>query len=71
MSQLLILIYNYIDKGVQTCGLDFHFDIPDEDEKRREQTTPMITMMKTPFRTADRYGKGADCAVIYLRNCQI
>ena len=54
MSQLLILIYNYIDKGVQTCGLDFHFDIPDEDEKRREQTTPMITMMKTLFRTRKR-----------------
>ena len=33
MSQLLILIYYYIDSGVQTCGLDFHFDNPDEDEE--------------------------------------
>ena len=26
LSQLLLLLYYYIDSGVQTCGLDFHFN---------------------------------------------
>ena len=33
LSQLLILTYYYIDIGVQTCGLDFHFDNHNEDEE--------------------------------------
>ena len=33
LSQLLILIYYYIDSGVQTCGLDFQFDNPNMDQE--------------------------------------
>jgi len=39
LSQLLILIYYYIDTGVQTCGLDFHFDNPNEDEDEEATST--------------------------------
>merc|ERR550517_42425 len=40
LSQLLILIYYYIDTGVQTCGLDFHFDNPQEDEETATADSP-------------------------------
>ena len=40
ISQLLILIYYYIDTGVQTCGLDFHFDNPNEDEETATEDNP-------------------------------
>ena len=40
LSQLLILIYYYIDNGVQTCGLDFHFDNPNEDEEVASADNP-------------------------------
>ena len=40
LSQLLILIYYYIDTGVQICGLDFHFDNPDEDEEAASIENP-------------------------------
>ena len=40
LSQLLILIYYYIDTGVQTCGLDFHFDNPNEDEEAATEDNP-------------------------------
>ena len=40
LSQLLILIYYYIDTGVQTCGLDFHFDNPQEDEEVATEDNP-------------------------------
>ena len=40
LSQLLILIYYYIDTGVQTCGLDFHFDNPNEDEETATEDNP-------------------------------
>ena len=40
LSQLLILIYYYIDTGVQTCGLDFHFDNPHEDEEAASIENP-------------------------------
>ena len=40
LSQLLILIYYYIDTGVQTCGLDFHFDNPQEDEETATEDNP-------------------------------
>ena len=40
LSQLLILTYYYIDIGVQTCGLDFHFDNHNEDEETASIDNP-------------------------------
>ena len=37
LSQILILIYFYIDSGVHTCGIDFHFDNSKAGHEERPQ----------------------------------
>merc|ERR1719394_2306238 len=44
LSQILILVYFYIDSGVQTCGIDFHFDNSKAgDEERPQQLSRVPT----------------------------
>ena len=44
LSQILILVYFYIDSGVHTCGIDFHFDNPNAgDEERPRQLARVPT----------------------------
>ena len=36
VSQIFLVLYNWLDSGANTCGIDFHYDNPEEIVKKRK-----------------------------------